>query len=258
MQRLKNMRTMKPLETIYWLRLALGITAALMCVGYGLVSGTISTNLILNPSVEIGETGAATPHEWFSSGNGTEWNVAYARTGSRSIRINITNATAEWRGKVRPVNEGYTYQVSCSFTGEVTAGQFFLTVRWFSDLEGLSFIAESNASIPVGSYPEWSRLGDIFVAPKEAKSCEIVFRAVNGSGDLYGDDFEVRRTESLTSFINGLFIGLVTYLISYYAIKLKFMSEVEKPRKLITTGIGIYLLSWMVFWVLLYTIIAVA
>lgn len=247
---------MKTLQIIYWLRLALGITAALICVGYGLVSGTISTNLILNPSVETGEMGAATPHEWFSFGNGTEWNMAYARTGSRSIRINITNSTAEWRGKVRPINEEYTYQVYGSFTGEVTAGQFFLTARWFSDLEGRSFIAESNASIPVDSYPQWSRLGDIFAAPKEAKSCEVVFSAVNGSGDLYGDDFEVRRTESWTSFINGFSIALITYLISYYIIKLKFLNKVEKPRKLVTTGIGIYFISWIAFWTLLYTIIA--
>ena len=249
------MRTLKPLETIYWLRLALGITAALICVGYGLVSGTISTNLILNPSVE---TGAAAPHDWVSFGNGTEWNMAYARTGSRSIRINITNATAEWKGKVRPINEGYIYQVYGSFTGEVTAGQFFLTVRWSSDLEGLGLIAESNVSIPVGSYPQWSRLGDNFAAPKEAKSCEIVFWAVDGSGDLYGDDFEVRRTESWMNFTTGFSIALIIYLTSYYIIKLKFMNKVEKPRKLITTGIGIYFLSWIVFWALLYTIIAAA
>ena len=250
------MRTLKPLETIYWLRLALGITAALICVGYGLVSGTISTNLILNPSVETGETGAATPHDWVSFGNGTEWNMSYAKTGSGSIRINITNATAEWRGKVGPINEGYTYQVYGSFTGEVTAGQFFLTVRWSSDLEGLGFIAESNISILVGSYPQWSRLGDNFAAPKEAKSCEIVFRAVDGSGDLYGDDFEVRRTESWTSFSTGFSIALIIYLASYYIIKLKFMNKVEKPRKLITTGIGSYFLAWIVLWILMYTIIA--
>ena len=249
---------MKPLETIYWLRVALGITVALICITYGLATGTISTNLVPNPSVEIGETGAVTPHDWFSSEIGTEWSIAYARTGARSSRINITNATAEWRGNVSPVHEEYTYQVYGFFRGEVTADQFFLTVRWFSDLEGLNFIVESNISIPVGNYSEWSRLGDIFTAPKGAKSCEIAFRAVNGSGDMYGDDFEVRRTESLTSFMNGILIALVTYLISYYIIKFKFSYKVEKPRKLLTTGIGIYFISWLAFWILLYTIIAAA
>lgn len=247
---------MKPLETLYWLRLGLGITAALLCVGYGIVSGTISTNLVLNSSVEVGETGAATPHEWSSSEIGTEWILAYARTGSRSIRINVTNATAEWNGTVKPVHEEHTYQVHGFFRGEVTAGQFFLTVKWFSDLERLSLISENNTSIPVDSYTEWTQLGDVFAAPKEAKSCEIVFRAVNGSGDVYGDDFEVRQTESLTSFVNGLSIALITYLLSYYLIKFKFSAKVDKPRKLVTTGIGIYIISWIAFWTLLYTVIA--
>jgi hypothetical protein len=57
-------------------------------------------------------------------------------------------------------------------------------------------------------------------------------------------------------FFNSLSIALVTYLVSYYAIKAKFLSQVEKPQKLMTTGIGIYFLGWIVVWVLLYTIIA--
>ena len=56
--------------------------------------------------------------------------------------------------------------------------------------------------------------------------------------------------------MNGVSIALVIYLISYYIIKSKFSLKVEKPQKLVTMGIGIYFISWIVFWVLLYTIIA--
>jgi len=56
--------------------------------------------------------------------------------------------------------------------------------------------------------------------------------------------------------MNGLSIALVIYLISYYIIKSKFSLKVEKPQKLVTTGIGIYFISWIAFWTLLYTIIA--
>jgi hypothetical protein len=59
-------------------------------------------------------------------------------------------------------------------------------------------------------------------------------------------------------FMNSITIALVVYLISYYVIKRKFMLKVEKPSKLVTTGIGIYFISWLVFWILFYTIIAVA
>jgi hypothetical protein len=245
---------LKTLTTIYWLRFALGITAAFICIGYGLATGTIPTNLVLNHSVE---TGTTTPQDWSPSGsvNGTEWSTTYARTGSRSIEINVSSASAEWNGLVGSVTEGSTYQISGFFRGEVTAGQFFLTISWFSDSGRTQFIAENNVSIPVGNYSRWSPLGGDFTAPQRTESCEIAFRAENGTGNVYGDDFEVRQTESYTKIMNGLSLATITYLISYYVIKFRFMHKVEKPGKLLTAGIGIYFLTWIVFWILLYTLI---
>ena len=57
-------------------------------------------------------------------------------------------------------------------------------------------------------------------------------------------------------FLNGISIALIVYLLSYYLIKAIFITKVEKPQKLFTMGIGIYFLAWMVFWILLYTILA--
>lgn len=59
-----------------------------------------------------------------------------------------------------------------------------------------------------------------------------------------------------TSLLNGITLMLVVYLLSYYVIKARFTGQVAKPTKLMTTGIGVYILAWIVFWVLLYTIIA--
>jgi len=62
-----------------------------------------------------------------------------------------------------------------------------------------------------------------------------------------------------TTLLNGISLALITYIISYYfVIKRKFMLTVDKPQKLFTMGIGIYFISWLVFWILLYTIIAEA
>jgi hypothetical protein len=58
------------------------------------------------------------------------------------------------------------------------------------------------------------------------------------------------------TLMNGIALALITYLISYYAVKSIFISKVQRPQKLFTTGIGIYLLSWIVFWTLLYTALA--
>jgi hypothetical protein len=57
-------------------------------------------------------------------------------------------------------------------------------------------------------------------------------------------------------FLNGLSMAIIVYVISYYIMKFKWAAKVEKPQKIFTTGVGIYFLSWLVFWVLFYTIIA--
>jgi hypothetical protein len=244
---------MTPLQNVYWLRLGFGIVAALVCIGFGYAMGTVYTNVIANPSLE---SGSATPSYWFSSGNGSEWSNAYARTGFKSIRISVVNASTEWKSAAAGIAGGSTYQILGFFGGEVKAGQFFLTIRWFSDLEGHDLAAENDIPIPVGNYSRWSGLGTTFAAPNGANSCEISFRAVNGTGDLYGDDFEVRQTESITKFVNNISLAIIIYLISYFPIKNRFMSKVDKPQKLFTMGIGIYFISWLVGSVLLYTLLA--
>lgn len=59
-------------------------------------------------------------------------------------------------------------------------------------------------------------------------------------------------------FMRSLAFAIIVYIISYYLIKPRLLLKVEKPQKILTTGIGIYFLSWLVFWILLYTIIATA
>jgi hypothetical protein len=57
-------------------------------------------------------------------------------------------------------------------------------------------------------------------------------------------------------FMNAFALAIIVYVLSYYLFKPRFMPKVEKPQKILTTGIGIYFLSWIVFWVLIYTILA--
>lgn len=59
-----------------------------------------------------------------------------------------------------------------------------------------------------------------------------------------------------SAFFNSASLALVVYIVSYYLVKSKFALKVQKPQKLLTAGIGIYFLSWIVFWVLFYTLIA--
>ena len=59
----------------------------------------------------------------------------------------------------------------------------------------------------------------------------------------------------LNTFINGLTIALLVYLITFYIFKAKFKGKVEKQSKIMTQGIGIYFFAWLVSWILIYTIV---
>ena len=55
--------------------------------------------------------------------------------------------------------------------------------------------------------------------------------------------------------INGLSIGLLVFLITYYLFKWMFKTRLETPSKVFTMGIGAYFLTWIVAWVLFLTIL---
>ena len=59
----------------------------------------------------------------------------------------------------------------------------------------------------------------------------------------------------LNTFINGLTIALLVYLVTFYIFKAKFKGKVEKQSKIMTQGIGIYFFAWLVSWILIYTIV---
>ncbi|MCW4044279.1 MAG: hypothetical protein NWE94_02030 [Candidatus Bathyarchaeota archaeon] len=65
----------------------------------------------------------------------------------------------------------------------------------------------------------------------------------------------LRDEPSYTIFMNGLSIALIIYLISYYMLKAKFRAQIEPQSKIMTMGIGIYFFTWIVFWILMYTIL---
>ena len=56
-----------------------------------------------------------------------------------------------------------------------------------------------------------------------------------------------------TTFMNGITIALLVYLMSYYILKAKFAATVEKQSKIMTMGIFMYFLAWAVFFVLTYS-----
>jgi len=56
------------------------------------------------------------------------------------------------------------------------------------------------------------------------------------------------------AFFNGISVALLIYIITYYVFKSRFLIHFEKPSKIFTTGIGAYFLTWIVAWVIFFTL----
>jgi hypothetical protein len=65
----------------------------------------------------------------------------------------------------------------------------------------------------------------------------------------------LQNATDLYTFVNGITIALLVYLLSYYVIKAKYVNKVEKQSKIMTQGIFIYFIAWLVFFILFYSIL---
>ncbi len=53
--------------------------------------------------------------------------------------------------------------------------------------------------------------------------------------------------------INGITVALAVYILTYYILKMRFTTKVEKPTKILTMGIGIYFIIFIFCWILFVT-----
>lgn len=58
------------------------------------------------------------------------------------------------------------------------------------------------------------------------------------------------------SIFNGISIALLIYIITYYVYKARFLTKVEKPKKIFSTGVGAYFFTWIVMFALLFTLVS--
>jgi hypothetical protein len=58
------------------------------------------------------------------------------------------------------------------------------------------------------------------------------------------------------ALFNGISIALLIYIITYYIFKSRFLIHFEKPSKIFTTGIGAYFLTWIVTFVIFFTLLS--
>jgi PKD repeat protein len=86
------------------------------------------------------------------------------------------------------------------------------------------------------------------------KPLSIIYWSRVGFGILAAFICSLLRVDRTPNpLINGISIGIIIFILTYYILKWKFMAKVEKPTKIFTTGIGAYFLVWIVCWILFIT-----
>jgi len=65
----------------------------------------------------------------------------------------------------------------------------------------------------------------------------------------------VKTIGSINTLLNGITIALLFYLISYYILKAKYTTKIEKQSKIMSMGIFIYFFTWLIIWVLTLSLV---
>ena len=61
----------------------------------------------------------------------------------------------------------------------------------------------------------------------------------------------------LSTLVDSFTIALLVYLVSYYPLRAVYKSKIEKQSKILSTGIIMYFLTWLPFFVLFFTLLKV-
>lgn len=95
----------------------------------------------------------------------------------------------------------------------------------------------------------WIRVALGAVAGIVSTSAILLFQTLEPSISL------LTLIASLNTLLNGITVALLIYLLSYYALKAKYRSQIEKQSKIMSMGIFIYFFTWLIVWVLSLTAI---
>ena len=95
----------------------------------------------------------------------------------------------------------------------------------------------------------WIRVALGIVAGLVSTGAILLFQTLSPSTTL------LSIVGSTNTLLNGITIALLIYLISYYVLKAKFASQLEKQSKVMTMGIFIYFFTWLIIWVFTLSVI---
>ncbi len=95
----------------------------------------------------------------------------------------------------------------------------------------------------------WIRVALGAVAGLVSTSLILLFQTIDPTVSL------LALIGSINTLLNGITVALLIYLISYYVLKARYSSQMEKQSKIMSMGIFIYFFTWLIIWVLTLTAI---
>lgn len=152
-----------------------------------------NTNLILNESVELG---ADAPENWFAGAN-TVWENE-GHWGIHSLGISTSASSGDWRCKSFIVDGNGNYSFSVWVKSSITGDLFRFKIRWFSNPDGTGYISENYIAIKA-NLTDWKQVNASLTAPSTAKSSDVIFESVGGSGHVLADDFVMQCVDVVPS-----------------------------------------------------------
>ncbi len=148
---------------------------------------------VKNADLRLGSTA---PTNWTKGGDdqgalSCEDGGPYA--GVRHLRIDTTaEQKAEWQSDEFKVMPDQAYRYGLMIKG-VSGDQGFVTLRWFSDDSGETWISEVNIALS-GTYSDWTLKESEARAPATAKTADLIFKvASDQENDIRGTMFFLER-----------------------------------------------------------------
>ncbi|HTY73956.1 MAG TPA: hypothetical protein VMD05_00130 [Candidatus Nanoarchaeia archaeon] len=95
----------------------------------------------------------------------------------------------------------------------------------------------------------WIRVATGALAGLVSAAVVFLFQSLTPSTTI------VKTIGSINTLLNGITIALLFYLISYYVLKAKYATKIEKQSKIMSMGIFIYFFTWLIIWVLTLSLV---
>jgi hypothetical protein len=126
------------------------------------------------------------PDAWTPEGVGAIWYEG-GYGSPKALQLKPQGASCYWYSDPILIEAGLRHYLSCVVKGDPDT-TFKLSVKWYLDIEGESFIDESEVSL-AGNWENWKEVLETVVSPTGARTGRIYFKCGDSAHSCLGDNF---------------------------------------------------------------------